>query len=315
MNLAYKTSRCPLCKQDAYRLIDIPRPVFGKRYAIHNCPFCNIGFTHPFPAPDELDRIYSGEYWARETTMGKKGTIGRTVELFNNMRLAMLIRPLLKELSPGASILDVGCGSGHLAVHIKQCGFEIEVTDINIDILQEINDLHDIRGYCGNLEEINPHRQYDAIIFNNVLEHLRSPDRAIAKASSLLRAGGMLFIEVPNIDSYQFNLFKADWYHLAIPQHLYHFTPEALDKIMLQFSMEKTWFSTYSPRTSAAGYAASLSPSLQPTQLRHSWSIPMLFLYLTIQILVMPMVYVESLFGKGGVLRAIYRKTDAIKNG
>jgi 2-polyprenyl-3-methyl-5-hydroxy-6-metoxy-1,4-benzoquinol methylase len=314
MNTTHKPIDCPLCNQHADRFLDIPRSGNARHYAIHHCPSCKACFTHPFPTQDDLDRIYSGQYWARETSLRGKNAIGRTVELFNNMRLAMLIRPLLQRLPRGASVLEVGCGSGHLATHIKQCGFDIEVTDISNDILQEVQSLHNIPGYCGNIEEITFHRQYDAIIFNNVLEHLHAPDRAIATASNLLSAGGIIFIEVPNIDSYQFNFFKAKWFHLRIPQHLYHFTSESLDNIMHQFALKRTWLSTYSPRTSAAGYAASLSPSLQPAQLRRSWSLPRLFLYLMIQISVMPIVFFESLRGKGGVLRATYRKTTAIEN-
>lgn len=314
MTTISKSIDCPLCSQSAYQVLAIPIPVYGKRYAIHRCRSCKISFTHPFPSQDDLKRIYSGDYWIREATLQKKGVVGRAVDSFNQMRLAMLIRPLLIKLSPGASILEVGCGSGHLAVHIKQCGFEIEVTDISEDILQEVKSRLAIPVYSGQFEEITFHRQYDAIVFNNVLEHLPSPDQAIATASKLLKRGGMVFLEVPNINSCQFNLFRAKWFHLRIPQHLFHFTSEALDKIMHEHDLERIWLSTYSPRTSAAGYAASLSPALQPAQLRRSWSIPKLVLYLLIQISVIPIVYLESLLGKGGVLRAIYQKTNAIEN-
>ena len=314
MKSALPLNNCPLCNQNADHLLDIPTPVYGKRYAIHHCRACKISFTHPFPSPDDLDKIYSGQYWTREASLGEKGAIGRAVALFNHMRLAMLIRPLLKNLPPDASILEVGCGSGHLAAHIKQCGFDIEVTDISMDILQEVQSLLNIPVYCGNLEEITFHRQYDAVIFNNVLEHLRAPDQAIAKASKLLNPGGLIFVEVPNIDSNQFDLFKAVWYHLAIPQHLYHFSSESLDSVMRAFSLKRIWLSTYSPRISAAGYAASLSPSLQPAQLRRSWSIPRLFLYLILQLSVLPIVYIESLLGRGAALRGIYQKSNPVKN-
>lgn len=314
MTTISKSIDCPLCRQSAYHVLAIPIPIYGKRYAIHHCRSCKISFTHPFPSPDDLNRIYSGEYWIREATLKKKGVVGRAVDSFNQMRLAMLIRPLFKKLSPGAAILEVGCGSGHLAAHIKQCGFDIEVTDISMDILQEVQSRLTIPAYCGNFEEITFHRQYDAIVFNNVLEHLPSPDQAIATASKLLNRGGIIFLEVPNINSYQFNLFREKWFHLRIPQHLFHFTSEALDKIMHESALERIWLSTYSPRTSAAGYAASLSPSLQPEKLRQSWSMPRLLIYLMIQISVMPIVFFEFLLGKGGVLRAMYQKTNAIKN-
>lgn len=293
-------NRCPLCHQSSESLLEIPRLIHDRRYAICQCHSCRISFLYPFPPQVELARIYSGEYWGKETDLGKQGRLGRAVALFNQIRLAMLIRPLVKKLPPRASILEVGCGSGHLAAHLKRSGFEIEVTDISHEILNEVKSMYGISGYCGNLEDIDIRRQYDAIIFNNVLEHLPSPDKAIAAAVKWLDTGGIIFVEVPNIHSFQFKLFKANWYHLAIPQHLFHFSPESLDRLMHQHAMTKIWDSTYSPRTSAAGYAASLSPSLQPDKLRQSWSIPNLLLYLFLQFAALPIVCLESLQGRGG---------------
>ena len=300
--------RCPLCLQTADSVLRMPDRIYGKRYAILRCRSCRTSFTDPFPSEDELNRIYSGEYWAKETTLGKKGRLGRAVTKFNLVRMALLIRPLLKTLPPGASVLEVGCGSGHLAAYIKRCGFEVEITDISRDILEEVRAVHNISGYCGNLEEIEFGHQYDAIVFNNVLEHLRSPNRAISTAAKLLKPDGRIFVEVPNIDSYQFKLLGARWYHLAIPQHLYHFSPESLDRIMSTNAMNKIWASTYSPRTSAAGYAASLIPSLQPAKLRQAWSTPKLLIYLILQIAALPLVCAESLMKRGATIRCIYQK-------
>jgi 2-polyprenyl-3-methyl-5-hydroxy-6-metoxy-1,4-benzoquinol methylase len=310
MKRSEATSQCPVCNRSGQLCVDIPDNTYGIRFSIHTCTACKVRYTYPVPSPDLLNRIYSGEYWARETTIRKKGRLACIVQTFSNIRLAITVRPLLKKLTPGMSILEVGCGSGHLAAHLKQCGFDLEVTDISSAILEEVEALHNIRGYCGNIEEIHFHRKYDAIIFNNVLEHLPSPVRALEIATGLLYNNGIIFIEVPNIDSLQFRIFKVNWFHLVIPQHLYHFSPESLDKIMQRFSFQKIWLSTFSPRTSAAGYAASLAPSLQPARLRQSWSKPKIFVYLILQIFAMPLVWFESFLGKGAVLRAMYKKTE-----
>lgn len=305
-------SHCPLCNRDGRLAFDMPAAIYERRFSVHACDVCRIGYTYPFPSDNLLYEIYFGEYWARESALEKRGLLAWGVQTFNAYRLGIMIRPLVKKLTAGMTILDVGCGSGQLAVYLQSCGFKVEVNDIDAELLAEIETRHGIRGYCGDLAEIDFQHQYDAIIFNNVLEHLRAPLPIIESAAGLLKNDGLIFIEVPNWESTQLQVFKARWYHLAIPQHLYHFSPTGLDGIMQQYAMKRVWFSTFSPRTSAAGYAASLRPELQPVRLRQTWSKPKILLYLTLQLLALPLVGIESFLGKGAVVRAMYRKTTPV---
>jgi 2-polyprenyl-3-methyl-5-hydroxy-6-metoxy-1,4-benzoquinol methylase len=258
-----------------------------------------------------LDEVYSGDYWMREKSVQKQGAIVGLVHKFNEVRLVATIKPLLRRLPPGAYVLEVGCGSGQLAAYLKKKGFNVEVTDISQDILDEIKSVHGITGYCGGLEDIPFSHAYDAIIFNNVLEHLSDPTDTISVAEQLLRPEGLIFIEVPNIASFQFKIFGKSWYHLAIPGHLFHFTPSGLQKIADKASLKRIWHSTFSPRTSAAGYAASISPNLRPEKIRLSWSKLQLFLYLGLQMLFLPFALGEALAGKGSAIRVLYRKKSA----
>jgi len=308
MTLSRKTSQCPVCRRTGHLILDLQDESYGTRFALHACTACKVGYTYPCPTDEELRKIYSGEYWARETTLEKRGGLARRIQSFNNIRLAMMIRPLVNKLDPGMSILEVGCGSGHLAAYLSKCGFEVEVTDIDESILEEIDTRHAIKGYCGDLTQIDFMRNYHAVIFNNVLEHLPSPGRALEIAAGLLHENGVIFIEVPNINSYQFKVFKAHWFHLVIPQHLYHFSAEALDTLASRFSLHRIWQSTFSPKTSAAGYAASLSPVLQPANLRKNWSKAMIFIYLGLQVMALPLVGLETVLGRGAVLRVLYQK-------
>jgi 2-polyprenyl-3-methyl-5-hydroxy-6-metoxy-1,4-benzoquinol methylase len=304
-------SNCPVCGQPGRLTLDFPQKFGENRFSLHSCGACGLGYTFPTPSEDLLDKIYSGEYWMRGKTVQKQGAIVRLVHKFNEVRLVATIKPLLRKLPPGAHVLEVGCGSGQLAAYLKKKGFNIEVADISQDILEEIKRLHGINGYCGSLEDIAFSHAYDAIILNNVLEHLPALTKTLRAAERLLETQGFITIEVPNISSLQFKIFGKSWYHLAIPGHLYHFSLSGLQKIAHQASLERIWHSTFSPRKSAAGYAASISPNLQPDKIRLSWSKLTLFLYLGLQMFFLLLALVEALAGKGSSIRVLYGNRSA----
>lgn len=306
MNVAMNnTSCCPNCGGGGKNILEIPETFSGHRFSLHACDSCELIYTYPFPSDALLRDIYSGEYWTREKATQKQGTIGDLVNWFNEIRLAATVKPLLQRLPYGASILEVGCGSGQLAKYLKRKGYGVEVTDISNEILEEIRKESGIFGYCGSLEEISFPHQFDGIVFNNVLEHLPNPLSAMEKAYHLLTPQGLIFIEVPNIAGLQFRLLRGSWYHLAIPAHLFHFSFPSLQKLARKASLEITWHSTFSVRTSAAGYVASIFPALEPTKLRQHWSKFRLLSYLFLQMSFLPLALGEAMAGKGAVIRAL----------
>jgi SAM-dependent methyltransferase len=280
----------------------------GQRFSLHTCGYCGLTYTQPVPSDKLLESIYSGEYWFSDKSVIRRGGIASLIHKFNELRLAAMIRPLLGLLPKGAAILEVGCGSGQLAAFMKRKGYNVQVTDIASDIIKDLNDLHGISGYVGDIQDIDIPHTYNAIVFNNVLEHLKDPAGALVKAVQFLKPQGFVFIEVPNIESLQFGLFGKSWFPLKIPEHLFHFSPHSLDNMALEAFMEKVWFSTFSPRISSAGYVASLFPALRPERIRQSWSKPKLFIYLILQVLFLPLAAAEALLGRGSAIRAVYKK-------
>ncbi|MBM9602700.1 class I SAM-dependent methyltransferase [Desulfopila inferna] len=301
---------CPLCGADSCIHEHISKVIHERQYDIYKCNSCTVCFTYPVPSAELLTRIYSGEYWLREgkVNVPKKNLTG-LVQKFNTIRLAAMVKPLVRHLKPGDRILEVGCGSGQLAVYLQECGFNIEVTDVSTEILEEISDLHKIKGYCGDLQDISfDDEPYQAVIFNNVLEHLDDPEGNLRQACQLLDRNGLVFVEVPNIESFQFKLFGEKWFPLQLPEHLYHFSPISLQKIAGKCGLIRAWMSTLSPRVSSAGYVATIFPFLRPERLRFSMSKPLLGLYLGLQVIFLPIAFVESLLGKGSAVRIIFKK-------
>jgi methyltransferase family protein len=84
------------------------------------------------------------------------------------------------------------------------------------------------------------------VILWHVLEHLENPAETLVQVHKLLKPGGVLVIEVPNLSSFQSRLAGKHWFHLDIERHLYHFTPQGLRKLLetIHFNvMQVTTFS------------------------------------------------------------------------
>jgi len=111
---------------------------------------------------------------------------------------------VLAGLTPaGATVLDLGCGSGALGQYLR------ETRQCTIDGLtwSEAEAAHAQPHYrrvvVANLEtcdllETFEHNIYDVIVCADVLEHLSQPERVLGACRSLLKSGGRLLTSVPN---------------------------------------------------------------------------------------------------------------------
>ncbi|QEA13248.1 methyltransferase domain-containing protein [Comamonas flocculans] len=111
---------------------------------------------------------------------------------------------VLAGLTPeGATVLDLGCGSGALGQYLR------ETRRCTVDGLtwSELEAAHARPHYrrvvVANLESCElgatfEAGAYDAIVCADVLEHLSQPERVLAACRALLKPGGQLLISVPN---------------------------------------------------------------------------------------------------------------------
>ena len=60
---------------------------------------------------------------------------------------------------------------------------------------------------------------FDAVILTHVFEHLPDPLDSIKTITRIADDNATLQIEIPSIDSWQYKLFKVNWFHLDPPRH------------------------------------------------------------------------------------------------
>jgi SAM-dependent methyltransferase len=81
-------------------------------------------------------------------------------------------------------------------------------------------------------------QKYDLIILRHVLEHTYRPVELIGSLGSRLTPDGVLYIEVPNLDSGCARLFQGKWKGYYVPRHVFHFTPDALHQVITTAGLE-----------------------------------------------------------------------------
>jgi SAM-dependent methyltransferase len=278
------------------------------------CGGCALVSLEPQPGEEALAACYPPDYWqplARERKAPRP--IERAQQLFIERRLAAGLRPLTRRLRPGARVLDVGCGSGALLHVLGRAGYHASGVEMSATAAAEAA-AAGARVHVGSLESAAcADASFDAVTMIHVLEHLRDPVRALGEVRRVLRPGGWLLVEVPNIQSIAYALFGRRWQPLALPQHLFHFAPASLSRAVrvAGFGVERV--SQYSARVSAAAWARSVAPTLDPVQFRRRdaagrSALTRKLAYLALQLLLTPPAVGSAWMGRGDVVRMLARK-------
>lgn len=111
---------------------------------------------------------------------------------------------MLYFISPGTKkILDVGCGDGGFGRSVRKYlpGTVIWGIEPNEDAAKIATGNYDkvIRGSFGEHQAGLEHEQFDCIAFNDVLEHMADPGKALHYSRELLSPGGYVIASIPNI--------------------------------------------------------------------------------------------------------------------
>ena len=148
-------------------------------------------------------------------------------------------RPELVPFIPKESkkVLDVGCGMGHFAKHIKdQNKAEVWGLEYDPSSAEKAASLLDkvLTGDVITLSSELPENHFDLICFNDVLEHLLDPYQALEKMRTKLNGDGIVFASIPHI-----RYFKA-MIELVMKKDLLYTDHGTFDRTHLRFFSKKS---------------------------------------------------------------------------
>ena len=145
---------------------------------------------------------------------------------------------IVKAVGKNKRVLEIGCATGYISQMLKLN--ECHVTGIEIDgnageIARNICD----EVIIGDVEVIElPQKEYDVILFGDVLEHLKNPENVLKKAMRNLKERGEAVISVPNIANWKIRLSllfgKFNYTDIGILDrtHLRFFTYKSIKRLI-----------------------------------------------------------------------------------
>lgn len=110
--------------------------------------------------------------------------------------------------SAAQSVLDVGCGCGQTAARLRARDPHKRIDGITASVEEaEVARAHLDECWVADIEDAIPDalvgRQYDVLVLAHILEHLRDPERTLARLTRLLKPSGSCIIAVPNVMTYK----------------------------------------------------------------------------------------------------------------
>ncbi|HLA28917.1 MAG TPA: class I SAM-dependent methyltransferase [Syntrophales bacterium] len=153
-------------------------------------------------------------------------------------------------------LLDIGCGCGFFLSRARSRGWDIRGVDPSEQSIAKAQELIGEAASVGALQDVNNGGLFDVVTMINVLDHLRSPDKALASFREVLRPGGLLYLRFPNgffhssIIRMQARITDKPILNRLLIFHEYAFTPPFIRRVLKEHGYEH--IKIYNSRISGA---------------------------------------------------------------
>jgi 2-polyprenyl-3-methyl-5-hydroxy-6-metoxy-1,4-benzoquinol methylase len=188
---------CILCQGNDFKLISQKDSKSKGELIVCVCNACSMVSQNPIPTEEQVEQYYATEYRQdyKQVFEPKLKHIYRAGNLALD-RLGFLT----KNNVASGKLLDVGAGGGEFTYISSQLGFDSTGIEPNIGYSNYAKDQYQANVKTGQLADVDG--KFDVITMFHVMEHIPDPIKTFKKLYDLLNEDGLLFIEVPNIESF-----------------------------------------------------------------------------------------------------------------
>jgi SAM-dependent methyltransferase len=222
--LSSNSPKCALCGDPSSGpWLRAPDRFHGRTavYELVRCRRCGLVQLLDPPPPKEMPFHYD---------QGYHNTIENAGETEIERRWSRQ-RSTILNLKTGGALLDIGCSSGAFLRALKGPAWQLHGVDTSAEEARKARTSTGAEVFAGDpLEAPYQPESFDVITCFHTLEHVYEPLELLRKIFTWLRPGGILYLILPNIDSWEACIFGSYWYGLELPRHLFHFSPSSLER-------------------------------------------------------------------------------------
>jgi 2-polyprenyl-3-methyl-5-hydroxy-6-metoxy-1,4-benzoquinol methylase len=189
--------------------------------------------------PDQIQKLY-GSYYTHSEATESSAAQRRSVRAIKRILATIFFwrAPIfltddlhLEGAKPGR-LLEIGCGNGSFLTAMSAKGWDAVGIDFDqkaVDVANKRHGENVRRGELINCQFASD--SFDAILMNNVIEHIWNPVETVSECFRILKPNGRLVMITPNSDSDGHKLFKRDWRGLEPPRHLFIYNRSSLSRL------------------------------------------------------------------------------------
>ena len=217
---------CPLCGASQG---DKAFSVVG--YDVRACGGCGLFYVDPYPYdPANHYRLVRAYQFKEMTVLEPARYYEATRTVYDEY--FPLVEPHLRG---AASILDVGCGTGHLLERCAALGLRRAGIELNAERAAFARAKAGCEVFQTPIEDFHSPDPFDVITLMDVLSHLPSFDRLFVSVRSLLAPGGRLLIKTGELAP---RVRRWDLYDWGIPDHLHFLGLQTISHICRKYGFE-----------------------------------------------------------------------------
>ena len=206
---------CPQCMQTPdllFRTKDHNRRVTSELFDYYRCGHCGFIFLSPIPA--DLGRYYPTNYYEIPRSSAE---LAERAERLQQWKLDAVTR-----LVGTGRLLEIGPAYGLFAFLAKRAGFDVTVIEMDsrcCNFLRETVGINVVES-PDTVSELRKLPAFDVIVLWQVLEHLADPWAVLDAAAERLAPNGVLILDTPNPQAFQFGVLGRYWTHVDAPRHV-----------------------------------------------------------------------------------------------
>ncbi len=266
---AFEQPACCLCGSvRRIPLIEVRDYEVGFRgpFQVVRCAQCDLVYTSPRPTLEALLEHYYPDDYLCYKPMGNP--------LLHQLRMRIYNRPRHLALARSAPcarprLLDVGCADGKFLRYLSD---HTDWEAVGVEPNSEIANRGRQRGLNiidATLEQARfSDNSFDIVTMSHVLEHVMDPLETLREVARILRPGGILDTEQPDLDAPERRLFGRCWWGWHMPRHLHHFSRESLTRMIEAAGLRLK--GNFTAKVRPGGHAWSLQYLLQDLGLGRS---------------------------------------------
>ncbi|MCU0772835.1 MAG: class I SAM-dependent methyltransferase [Verrucomicrobia bacterium] len=131
---------------------------------------------------------------------------------------------VLKHSTPASRLLDAGCGTGVSTAWLQRYRPQIFGIDFSNTYIQQARERGDFFGVMDITRLAFPNGSFDMVCSADALEHVPQLRKALQEVDRVLKPGGVLVLQVPNLSSNLLslnyrrtsrNILRKCWFYLT----------------------------------------------------------------------------------------------------